>query len=133
MANKIKVTISLGISGVGANSTLSSSYTADQIGSNFTHQTQLIGTTAEALDIGTDIATGSLGYLVLRNLETPPLGATQTTGNVISVYSDAGATQKIAEVLPGHTILMPPSTLSTTVYCKASTATALLEFLAVEV
>jgi hypothetical protein len=133
MANKIKLTITLSVSGSNVSASMGGSTVIDQQGQNFTHETQVIGTSAaELLDVGTDIADTKMGYLVVRNLEQLPSGTKITDGNVVKLYSDSAATKEIGQVYPGQGVFVGPPALTNAVYAKATLGNALIEFLAVE-
>jgi len=120
MARTISFNGTLSISGSGVSASLSKSKSGSQAGADFTQQTQVVGTSAEALDISADIS--AAGYLMVINLDET---------NFVEVALDSGvSTQKFAKLRAGEFLLLPPSTF--TLYAKADTAPVSVAILAIE-
>ncbi len=121
MANKITITSTLTLSAQHARPSMSFTLTFDQIGSNYTMETQTIGFGAgEALDVGGDI--GTIGFLLIQNLDIT---------NYVEFALDSGMTNKIAKLLPGEGGMLPLPAGST-VYAKANVGAVQIAFLAIE-
>ena len=132
MANKTRVTVSLSVAGDKSTAQIAGTNTSDQVGQHFVHETQVIGTSPEALDFGSDIADGKLGFLLIKNNHVPPLGSKVFNGNVVKLYKEIGATNEIGQVLPGQGIFLIPAAYTTGIYAKAILGSAQIDFLAVE-
>lgn len=120
MANTITFNLTMALSATKAHPSMSVNWTAVQIGSNFTMETQNIGTSESPIDIGTAI--GTLGYLIVQNLDTT---------NPIDIALDSGITNKIATLAAGHGALVPVPA-GATLYAKATGGTVQIQFLAIE-
>jgi hypothetical protein len=132
MANKITETISLRIQGTSFAATLSGTGTVDQVGSNYTEETQTIPTaSAVLLDIGVDIVEGNLGYLIVRNLAAPPAAAGDPK-NIIDIATDDAMVNKIASIDPSKGGFIPPPGGTVGLYAKAQLADTQIVFLAIE-
>src|SRR5687768_2756767 len=109
MANEISATVSLSASKNGA-AIASGQLSAvdDMAGDQMITNVQIVGTAAEALNLG-DVST--IGYTVLKNMDS-------TNYVEISLISDG--TTPFAKLLAGDIALIPMSTA--TVYAKANTA-----------
>ena len=112
MANEITASASLAASKNGGSVNLATNLVASMAGNICAQNTQL-ATTSSALITNLP---ATAAYLYLRNLDAT---------NYIEIALDSGNTQKIAKLLPGQFMIYPPST--TTVYCKANTASCLLQ------
>lgn len=132
MANKITETVSLKITGPSFSATMSGTAITDQSGSHYTEQTQIISVAApEQLDIAPDITEGSLGYLLVRNMGSPPAALTDPE-NVVDIATDEGMENKIATVRPGKGAFIPPPEGTVVFWAKAALADVTVIFLAVE-
>src|SRR6266496_1068583 len=100
MANTIKESITLSISGPNFSASLGGSSTTTQIGSNYTEESALAETAAGvALDINSNIIEGNLGYLVVRNIAAPlPAPATAADQPSIDIATDDAMANKIATI-----------------------------------
>lgn len=122
MANKVKVTTTLSITATGSTAAISGTETTDQTGANYQESTQVIGTTAELVDVGTDLAT--LGWLFIKNLST-------TTNNDVTIASDEAITSVLAVLKPGQHF-STANLSSTTFYARATGTPAQIVLLAIE-
>ncbi len=124
MANKITQEITLKVAGVSSTASITSKTTIDQVGTNYTEETQLITSSAAVqLDIGTSIPEGQLGYLLVKNLDT---------ANPIDIATDEAMTNKIATIAAnnGSTVSSPGGT--TVLWALATTADVQIVFLAIQ-
>jgi len=124
MANKITQTITLKVAGSASTASVSSTTNVDQVGTNYTEQTQVITESAPVqLDIGDSIPEGQLGYLLVKNLDA---------ANPIDIATDNGMVNTIATIAAntGSTVSSPNGT--TTLYAKATTADVQIVFLAIQ-
>lgn len=120
MANTITMSGALRVSGTGIEVSLSQSINATQIGSDYSAQTQAIGTSAEQLDISSDL--GTPGWLMIWNLDPT---------NYVQIALDSGvSTQIFAKLTAGQFCIIPPQTA--TIYAKANTAPCNIALLAIE-
>jgi len=120
MANEITQNITLQVTKNGVTSSLVSNKRVTMTGDDFTNQTQLIGTTAELVDLG-DI-TGAPGNLVIKNMDST---------NYIELGGDSGLTVFKLKINAGEASLVTLS--SATLYAKANTADVRIAILAIEV
>lgn len=125
MANKVTEGITLSITGLGSGSTsLAGSITFDQLGTNFTKETQIISASAGTLlDIGSAITEGNLGYLMVRNLDQ---------NNSVDFATDSAMTKPIATIKPGKGNYVSPPAGTVGIYGKAQNADVQICFLAIE-
>lgn len=124
MANKITQSITLKIAGSSFTASITGSSTIDQVGTNYTEETQLIPEAAAVvLDIGTSIPEGQLGYLEVKNLDT---------ANPVDIATDADMVNKIATVAAGGFSLITPPGGTVALYAKATTADVQIVFLAIQ-
>jgi len=113
MANEITASAQLSASknGVTLNNSVSLTVQAskDMAGDQMTQNVQIIGTSAEALDVG-DVST--IGYVLIKNLDST---------NFVELALDSGvSTQKFAKLRAGDFAVFPASTA--TIYAKADTS-----------
>lgn len=119
MAREITATASLSASKGGASVNNSASHVADMAGDQMIGTVQIVGTSAEALNVG-DVST--IGYVFLKNMDAT---------NFVEVALDSSvSTQKFAKILAGGVALFPA--LTATMYVKADTASVNLYVEAVE-
>jgi len=131
MANKITETISLKITGASFAASMSGAVTIDQVGSNYTEETQtIISADAVALDIGAGIAEGSLGYLIVKNLAAAPVGDAEP--NNIDIATDEPMANKIATIGPGKSNYISPPAGTVALWGQAQVTDAQIVFLAIE-
>lgn len=120
MANEIYASVSANARKNGAEIAFSSSHNLTMTGDDFTNATQVIGTSAETLNLG-DI-TGAPGMLIIKNLDAT---------NFIEIGGDSGLTVFKLKLLPGQFHFFQPS--SSTLYAKADTADVRVQIIATEV
>lgn len=121
MANEIGITASLMSRRTTPAMKASAQATPTQVGSRFKIAIQEIGTAAEQLDFG-DVAAGTVGYVMVENLDTT---------NYIQLGLDSGvSTQIFAKIPAGLFVILTPN--SNTIYAKANTAAVYVRVMAVE-
>ncbi len=131
MANKITQSISLKISGTSFSAQVAGIVTTTQVGSNYTEETQLITVAdAIALDIGSNISEGDLGYLLIRNLGE--VDATDATANFVAIATDEPMANKVATIPPGQGILILPPAGTIALWGQSTVNDVQIIFLAVE-
>ncbi len=134
MANTIKETITLSISGPNFSASLGGSATSTQIGSNYTEESGLAETAAGVpIDINGKITEGNLGYLVVRNIAAPlPTPATAADQPFIDIATDDAMANKIATIQPGKGsfIAVPGGTVA--LWAKGNLVDVPYVFLAIE-
>jgi hypothetical protein len=123
MANEISASAQLSATknGVTLNNSVGLTVQAskDMAGDQMTQNVQIVGTSAEALDVG-DVST--IGYVLLKNLDTT---------NFVQIALDSGvSTQIFAKLRAGDVALFPAATA--TIYAKADTANCNLLVMALE-
>jgi len=129
MANKITESISLSIKGTSLSATMGGSVTIDQQGDNYTDETQDVPADVwTQLDIGSSIAEGDLGYLMIRNLTDPDAGA----GNDVEIATDNAGANRIAAVKPAKGNFISPPDGTVGLYAKPKIAGTKIAFLAIE-
>jgi hypothetical protein len=89
-------------------------------GDHFAQETQVVGTSAELLDVGTDVTAAGLEIVLIRNLDE---------NNFVTVYKDNGTTS-IGIVPAGESQIFTPDGAYVP-YVKADTANVTIEFLAI--
>jgi len=110
MANEINLSAALSVSNAGVSSTLSSSKSANLTSGVQFQNTQNVGTSAEALNLGEAVFTTQ--YLMIKNTDVT---------NYVEIALDAPVTAQVfAKLNPGDFIIFPPKT--STLYAKANTA-----------
>jgi hypothetical protein len=119
MANEISVSATLKASKGGAAFAHSKSYNITMSGDDMFSKTQIIGTSAEALDMGE--ITGVPAAIMVQNLDG-------TNFVVLSLVND-GSTP-FAKLLKGQAAIFPPATA--TIYALADTASVRVLVSAVE-
>ena len=119
MANEVYASLSLTARKNGAEAIFSKSFNQDMSGDDLVQSTQLIGTSAETLDLGE--ITGAPSQLVIYNLDST---------NFVEIGGDSGLTVFKLKLLAGKFALLPPS--SGTLYAKADTASVRVQIIAVE-
>lgn len=119
MANEIQAQLSFRASKGGATVSFQDSFRANMGDDNMVQQTQLVGTTAEVLDVG-DIALNPQ-FVIIKNLDT---------ANQIEIGGDASFTNFSLIVKPGEFCVFTPNV--ETIYVKASTSPVRIFTLAVE-
>ena len=119
MANEITQTIQFSVSKNGASATLSNTKRINMTGGGIVNNTQLIGTTAEAVNLG-DIS-GAPSQLVIKNLDAT---------NFVEIGGDSGLTVFKLRIQPGEATVIRPT--SGTLYAKADTADVRLQIVATE-
>jgi hypothetical protein len=125
MANKITISIGVRLSGTGFSISGATSSTIDQVGTDYTAESQLIDKTTPALlDIGTGITEGQLGFLWVRNTDE---------ANFVTLSSDAPGAVPIAKIPAGRSILLHPDGGTKVIYAKADTANVVVDFMAIEI
>jgi hypothetical protein len=107
MASEIVLSVSLRASKSGATVSASASDVIDMTGDDMMYDTQVIGTSAEALTWGE--ITGAPKYIFLQNLDST---------NFVTVGFTNPPTEM--KMLAGECLLIPPTTA--TIYAKADTA-----------
>ena len=132
--NKITTTVTLKLVSPGGTDTLTATVTTDQVGSNFSKETQLI-TTADAiqLDIPSDIADGKLGQLMIRNMSAvanPTVALADET--YIDIALDEPMVNKIARVRPQECHLINSPAGTSTLFLQAHGADVPIIFFAIE-
>ena len=120
MANTIRLQSTLTFKDGTGSQSLGGDFTVDQVGSHATEEIQDIGTTTEALDVGSDI--GTIGFLLVRNLDAT---------NFVEIGTDTPLTQVVAHIKAGETVPIKPHA-GDTLYAKADTASVKIKFLAIE-
>lgn len=124
MANKITQSITLKIAGSSFTASITGSSTVDQVGTNYTEETQIIPEAAAVLlDIGSSIPEGQLGYLEVKNLDAE---------NSVDIATDTDMVNKIATITAGGFSLITPPGGTVALYAKANTADVQIVFLAIE-
>ncbi len=121
MANEISVSASLAASKGGADVSTSQSLSIDMNGEDMIDGTQVVGTSAELLNLG-DI-TAPPAYVQVKNLDA---------SNFILLSADANFTANVsafAKLLPGGIALFPPAC---NVYARADTSPVRIACTAVE-
>lgn len=119
MANEIRYSISLSARKSNAIVSLATSPSLTMTGDDMVQATQVIGTSAETVDLGE--ITGAPAMLMIQNLDTT---------NFIEIGGDSGLTVFKLKVLAGHSVLISPS--SGTIYAKADTAAVRIQIAAAE-
>lgn len=120
MAKTISFNGRLAITGDGVSFSLDKSVSATQAGADSTAETQSIGTSAEAIDLASDMS--GLGYVMLVNLDAT---------NYIEIALDSNvSTQIFARLRAGEFCIVPVATF--TLYAKANTGSCVLAKLAIE-
>ncbi len=126
MANTVTETITVSLSGTNVSVSLNGSTSTPQVGSNYTKETQIIATGSwQALDVGAAITAGTLGWLVVRNLDP----ATSTSS--VSIASSSDGTNLVGKLTGGRGIYIAASPAKT-YYAEATGASVQVEFLAIE-
>jgi len=120
MANEIIQNVTVQVSKNGASATFISNKRLDMTGNDFANQTQLIGTTAETIDLG-DLSAAP-GNLAIKNLDAT---------NFVEIGGDSGLTVFKIKIRPGESNLISPT--SATLYAKADTASVRIAILAIDV
>jgi hypothetical protein len=117
MANEIHAGVTISFSKGGAKIAKSESFYATVSGDDFSNQIQAIGTSEEALEMSSEIAT--LGYILIKNLD-----ATNYVefGIVTGVYT--------IKLKAGEICLFRPTTYP--IYAKADTDSVTIESLVIE-
>ena len=124
MANKITQSNTLKISGSSFTASITGNIVTDQVGTNYTEETQLITEAAAvALDIGSSIPEGQLGYLLVKNLDTE---------NPVDIATDVDMVNKIATIVAGGGNQISPPGGTIALYAKATTADVQIVFLAIQ-
>jgi hypothetical protein len=124
MANKISRSVTVRLSGSNFSASMSGNTTQDQVGSNYTEETQLITESAPVqLDIGASIAEGNLGDLIVKNLDPT---------NYIELATDSGMLHKIATITAGKSDVVSPPGGTVGIWGQANTADVQIAFLAIE-
>lgn len=119
MANEIYTALQLTATKNSATVTANVAIRQDMAGDDLVQSTQLIGTSAELIDLGE--ITGAPAQLLIQNLDTT---------NFIEVGGDSGLTVFKIKILAGKANLISPS--SGTLYAKANTAAARILVVAAE-
>jgi hypothetical protein len=120
MANEIYASLNFTARKNGAESSISSSFNLTMTGDDMIQNTQVIGTSSEAVDLG-DI-TGAPGAIIIKNLDAT---------NFIEIGGDSGLTVFKTKLLAGQFTMFQPS--SATLYAKADTANVRIQIIATEV
>ena len=107
MASEINLTVSIRCSKSGATVSATASDVINMTGDDMIYDTQVIGTSAEALTWGE--VTGAPKYAFIQNLDTT---------NFVTVGFTNPPTEM--KILAGECLLIPPTTA--TIYAKADTA-----------
>lgn len=119
MANEIYSSLTLRASKNGAKVSFSESFRADMANNEMIQSTQVIGTTAEEINIG-DIA-ADMAAVVIKNLDAT---------NYIEIGGDSGLTVFKIKLMPGQFCIFRPTNLS--IYAKANTADVRVQVVAIE-
>jgi hypothetical protein len=122
MAETLTVSTTLTYRNATGSKTLGGTTTTEDAGVHFCQETQAVGTSAELLDVGTDVTAAGLQKVIIRNLDA---------NNFITVYSDNGTTS-IGIVEAGESHIFTPAG-DYVPYVKADTAAVNIEFLGVSV
>lgn len=113
MANEITERVFLSISKDGSTVTFDKTITRTLTGSgNFT-ETQTIGTSAEALDLPTDLGTEGVTAVAISNLDAT---------NYVEISLDSGMTKIFAKIPAGRSMILPPYTSNPAYFARANTA-----------
>lgn len=89
----------------------------DMTGNDMTSATQVIGTTAETINLG-EISSAP-GTLIIKNLDTT---------NFVEIGGDSGLTVFKLKILAGREVIISPT--SATIYAKADTASCRVQIVA---
>lgn len=119
MANEIYASLNLKAAKSGALVDFTTSFRQDMTGDDMLQKSQLIGTTAETLDLGE--ITGAPAYLMVTNLDAT---------NFVEIGGDSGLTVFKLKVLAGKSQVFSPT--SGTLYAKADTADVRIQIVAIE-
>ncbi len=122
MANKTKVTTTVTFTDSVGSQSLGGSFTRDQVGTNVTEETQTIATSATVLDIGAAITAGTLGILVIKNLDPT---------NYVEIATDVDMTKNVALINALEVVPIIPKA-GNSYWLKAHTASVQIKFMAVE-
>ena len=119
MANEITASMSFRATKGGATVSFQDRFIADLTEQDMVNQTQLIGTSAEAIDIG-DI-NGGVQFLIVKNLDAT---------NTVEIGSDVTGADMFITLQPGKFCMFSPNTED--LYAIADTAAVRVLILAVE-
>ena len=119
MADIINNSLTFNADKNGAKIEFANSFKLVQAGDEFLSTTQVIGTSAETLNLG-DI-TGAPGAVVIKNLDAT---------NFVEIGGDSGLTVFKLKILPGQHAAFQPT--SATIYAEADTADVRIQILATE-
>lgn len=117
MANEIDITIRARASKNGATIDFEHAYRSSMTGNELLNATQVIGTTAETLNLG-EIASAP-AFIAIKNLDT---------ANFVEIGGDSGLTVFKLRIPAGKSQIISPTTA--TLYAKADTASVRVQILA---
>lgn len=119
MASEIKTQIQLTCNKGGAAVNVGGSVIQDMAGAQMVQNTQIVTTSIAALSMGA--ITGVPAWVYLKNLDAT---------NYIELSTDNAMANKFMKILPGGSVLFPPS--SATIYVRAHTASCNVVLAAME-
>lgn len=118
MANEITVSVSMTVSKGGiAISTGSLSKTSDMTGTYCATESQLIGTSNEALSFNTTDITGDVN-LGIKNMDAT---------NYVEIFKDSGNTHLLSKLKAGQSCMLM-NVPAATLYARANTAAVSIQF-----
>jgi hypothetical protein len=123
-ANKITETITLKIAGTNFSASVTGGVTVDQVGTNYTEETQTITAAAPVqLDINPNIVEGNLGFLILKNVDV---------ANAVNIATDSAMGNIIATIKATRAAYIPPPGGTVVLWAQAVGADVQVVFLACE-